>query len=126
MASAVWARSVYGTLTGARNDKTDAARHTDWGCELAVMVNPGDAAGLTTAHEVGGDATATENVMDLNNNAAGIAIAAGLSGAARAVAGCNAAVKAAVDSGAGTLYLDGSYGVLNRIEDALVQPTNKP
>ena len=118
-----WALGQYpGTQ---HNTVADAARHTYWNCALAVIVNPGYAAGLTFQHEVSSVGPATETIMDLTNNAAGRAVASGLSGASRSLVGCRAGVVSAVAAGTSTIYLDSSYGSTNTSENALLQPTNR-
>jgi hypothetical protein len=119
----VWANAQY---PGSQlNTIADAARHTYWNCALAVLVNPGYAEGITYEHEVSSPGPATETIMDLNNNAAGRAVAAGLPAANRNLVGCRAAVISAISSGSSTIYLDGSYTSSNTQEDALLQPTNR-
>jgi hypothetical protein len=119
----IWANAQYPGLQ--QNTIADAARHTYWNCTLAVYTNPGYAEGITYNHEVSSPGPATETIMDLNNNAAGRAVAAGLSAANQNLAGCRAAVISAISSGSATIYLDGSYGTTNTREDALLKPTNR-
>lgn len=85
----------------------------------------GRAAGITFAHEVSSPGPATETIMDLNNNFAGRNVAAGLPAASQNLAGCRAAAISAISSGSTTIYLDGSYGTPNVLEDALLKPTNR-
>jgi hypothetical protein len=119
----VWARAQY---PGSQlNTRADAARHTYWNCALAVLINPGYAEGVTYQHEVSSPGPATETIMDLNNNAAGRGVGAGLSGASATLVGCRAGVIAVISAGSPTIYLDGSYGSTNTREDALLQPTNR-
>jgi hypothetical protein len=119
----IWASAQYpGTQ---HNTIADAARHAYWNCTLAVLVNPGYAAGLTFQHEVSSTGPATETIMDLTNNAAGRAVAAGLAGSSRNLAGCRTGVISDIAAGTSTLYLDSSHGAANTNENALLQPTNR-
>jgi hypothetical protein len=115
----VWAAAQYPGVQ--RNTKADAARHTYWNCALAALTNPGYAEGVTYQHEVSSPGPATETIMDLNNNAAGRALAIGLTD----LPGCRTAVIGAIAAGSATLYLDGSHGSINTSEDALLQPTSR-
>ena len=118
----MWASTNYPTMA-QHNDIADAARHAYWSCLLARYCGADYAEGITTAHEVSHSGPSTETVMDLHNNAIGIAICSSHTHGSGNFC-CQAAVVAAALAGQ-LWYLDGSYGPDDTAEGTLLQPTNR-
>ena len=119
----IWAAATYPGIQ--HNTIADAARHAYWNTLLARYCGHAYAYNLTTGHEVSGltpSTPATETCMDMKNNLVGRGLQLHTHGPDYSC--CRNAVTAAVTAG-DLYYLDGSYGVQNVNEGALLQPTDK-